>query len=382
MHLLILGASVRAAAQSAARAGFSPVCGDLFADADLRQAHPCQRARRYPHDLALIARKHPPLPWMFTGGLENWPTLVERISRRHTLYGNPPQTLRRVRDPFSVSDALAACGIECPECRPLNDPPLRDGTWLLKQRRASGGQHVTVWNNQTPLPAGAGRSGWYFQRRVAGVSCGAVFVAAERKSRLLGVTEQLLSCEPQTPFRYAGSIGPLPLTARQESSLARLGDALAATFCLRGLFGVDLVIDGDSAQPVEVNPRYTASIEVLERATGMHTLRQHVQACQDGILADGHAPQPTSWCGKRVVYAKTALVISAKQSADWLAENAGAAWPALADIPIAGTRLQPGQPLLTVFAEADDRDSLLAALTDRCDAVNERLNTSAQSGMS
>ncbi|HEX7449203.1 MAG TPA: ATP-grasp domain-containing protein [Pirellulales bacterium] len=369
MYLLILGASVRAAAQSAARAGFSPVCVDLFADADLRHAHPCQLARRYPRDLALIARQLPPMPWMFTGGLENWPSLVEQISQRHSLRGNPPETLRRVRDPFALADVLATHGIEFPACRPASDPPPRDGSWLLKHRRASGGQHVKVWNHAAPLPPISRSSAWYFQRRVVGVSCGAAFVAAEGKARLLGVTEQLLSGEADTPFRYAGSIGPLPLTASQESSLARLGEALAAAFGLRGLFGVDLMLDGDAVTPIEVNPRYTASLEVLERATGLRSLALHVQACEDGIPANPQPRKAATWCGKRVVYAKRTLVISPEQSAGWLSENAGLDWPPLADIPIAGTPLQAGQPLLTVLGEAGDRSSLLKLLTDRCRAV-------------
>ncbi len=368
MPLLILGASVRAAAQSAARAGFTPVCGDLFADADLRQAHPCHVAGRYPAGLVEIARQFPPMPWIFTGGLENWPTLVDQISGRHTLYGNPPEILRRVRDPFAVREALATRGIGSPECRALSDPPPRDGRWLLKQRRASGGGHVTVWNDRAAAPSGR-RPAWYFQRRVAGVSCGAVFVAAGARSRLLGVTEQLLSGEANSPFRYAGSIGPRPLTAGQQACLARLGEALAAEFSVRGLFGVDVMIDGDSVQPLEINPRYTASVEVIERATGVHALALHAQACREGLLAESQADGARAWCGKRVVYAKRAVLISAQQSAAWLKENAGRDWPVLADIPVAGARVQPGQPLLTVLGEAENRESLLAELARRSRAV-------------
>ena len=56
-HLLILGASVRAAAFSALRAGLRPWCVDLFADLDLRANCPALviDASRYPNGLAALA---------------------------------------------------------------------------------------------------------------------------------------------------------------------------------------------------------------------------------------------------------------------------------------------------------------------------------------
>ena len=51
--LAILGASARAAAQSAIRAGLSPWCADLFADRDLCAMASVARCERhdYPHGL-------------------------------------------------------------------------------------------------------------------------------------------------------------------------------------------------------------------------------------------------------------------------------------------------------------------------------------------
>ena len=51
--------------------------------------------------------------------------------------------------------------------------------------------------------------------------------------------------------------------------LDKLGTVLAQAFRLVGLFGVDGVLDAERFWPVEVNPRYTASVEVLEGATGL-----------------------------------------------------------------------------------------------------------------
>src|SRR5438128_59838 len=88
--LLIVGASVRAAAFSALRAGFHPWCIDLFADRDLCCRVPCHRIarRNYPEAIESVLHDAPPGPWMYTGGLENYPTLVDEWSVHRPLLGN------------------------------------------------------------------------------------------------------------------------------------------------------------------------------------------------------------------------------------------------------------------------------------------------------
>src|SRR5437867_1794578 len=108
-HLLILGASVRAVAFSALRAGLRPWCVDVFADLDLRARCPAVAvaASRYPNGLVTQAREAPPGPWMYTGGLENRPRLIRRMCRERGLWGNDDVALAKVRDPFAMQYALA-----------------------------------------------------------------------------------------------------------------------------------------------------------------------------------------------------------------------------------------------------------------------------------
>src|SRR5215471_13660301 len=100
-HLIIVGASTRAAAFSALRAGLKPWCIDLFADADLRAKCPVMQIPRqqYPHGLAEMIRQHaPPGPWMYTGGLENYPQVLHEISQDRFLLGAGEITVQQVRD--------------------------------------------------------------------------------------------------------------------------------------------------------------------------------------------------------------------------------------------------------------------------------------------
>ena len=79
--LAIVGASVRAAAMSALRAGLAPVAVDLFADADLRALCPAERVTSYPRGLAEWLADAPAGAWLYTGGLENHPVLVASMAR-------------------------------------------------------------------------------------------------------------------------------------------------------------------------------------------------------------------------------------------------------------------------------------------------------------
>src|SRR6516162_1742358 len=102
--LLIFGASARAAAFSALRAGFKPWCADLFADADLRQRVPAmQLPGRFPEGFLDLIDVELTGPWVYTGGLENRPFLVHKMARRRKLWGNDRDALLEARSPFAVA---------------------------------------------------------------------------------------------------------------------------------------------------------------------------------------------------------------------------------------------------------------------------------------
>ena len=387
--LLILGASARAAAWSARRTGFAPAAGDLFTDEDLRACCPAWRCERYPHDLARIAAFAPPGPWMYTGGLENYPRLVDRIARERPLWGNAGDVLRAVRDPFRLAEVLAAAGIPTPDV--VSNPrglPC-DGTWLKKPRGGSGGWKVERLTE--PCDPAKSSSGLIFQTFIAGNSQSGVFVAAGGKATLLGVTEQLIgdisweanpslweanpfaegsakgfASHSGREFRYAGSIGPLALDADQSAQWQAIGDTLSAAFGLVGLFGVDAVVAEDRIWPIEVNPRYTASIEIIERGTGECAVQLHAYACRgESLPSVNFAAMGKLIYGKAIVYANSPTMISKSFAAHVEKCNTGDEWPRTTDIPSIGTMIAKHQPVVTVFAKGFTNDEVRSGLSAR-----------------
>ena len=369
-RLWIVGASVRAASASAVRSGLRITAADLFCDQDLLALVPDGRAWQLSSlsTLSSCREIHGRGPWMYCGGLENRPRLVQALSRRRPLWGTGADALRQVRNPRRLQQACWDAGLAYPDWAwPEGAPPPRG--WLVKPIRSGGGRGVRF---ARPPDAGRRRRNVYFQEFIDGPSYSAVYLACQGTAQLIGISRQILRRDlpAQTtspagmstdrhPFQYVGSyIGPWSTDERQPwwNRWQEIGDRLAKSFELVGLFGVDAVIspaaDGsDCIVLIEVNPRYTASVELFERAGVLSAVEAHGHVCYYGDYPEIARTPVRRWLGKRILYAESALHITGdvrSQLAPDVVE--------LADIPRPGQVIACGQPLAT---------SLVAAETER-----------------
>lgn len=174
---------------------------------------------------------------------------------------------------------------------------------------------------------------------------------------LFGVTEQLIG-EPwlhARPFAYCGNIAPIRLPEKAEAVISI--NSLVANRSLRllGLWGLDFVLAGDTAYPVEVNPRYTAAVEILELGTRTSVMATHDE-CFSGKLGLAKFKIPRRYdspVGKAIYYAPHTLRFP--HSGPWDTDLAGDfdPWrlPNFADIPEAESMIEAGHPVLTFFAQ-------------------------------
>jgi predicted ATP-grasp superfamily ATP-dependent carboligase len=381
-HVLILGASTRAAAQSAIRAGLAPICADLFADLDLRAGAQVLEVADYPRGLVAATAAAPACPWMYTGGLENHPGLVARISESRPLWGNSPEVLRRIRDPWHVRELLLESGLPALRVWPRDAaPPPADGTWLLKPLRGAAGRGIHVWEG---LLTGRKtlREPHYFQERRRGTAVSALYLAGPAQTHLLGVTRQLIGLREvhAPPFAWCGSITPVPLKDEILPTIRRIGELLAARSGLRGLFGCDFLVDEGLPWLTEINPRYPASTELIEHALQVPLLDWHRRAFVSSpslaVPPSGDAPpQPLeggTTNGKLVLYADRDVVAPdltrfVSRPSAWLDSGPAGRHPLqyLADIPLPGQPIARGQPICTLFARGATESECLAKLVRR-----------------
>ncbi|MEE3370362.1 MAG: ATP-grasp domain-containing protein [Planctomycetota bacterium] len=370
--LSILGASVRSAAQSARRAGLLPCGADLFADRDLQRACIATiRVSDYPHDLIDASRQLPSGPWMYTGGLENYPQLVDQVAATQTLLGNPGSVLCRVRDPWQLAAVLTAHGLASPTLqRDLDNVSARKRS-LRKPLQSCGGQRICIVD---PGEAYQETSGCFYQRMIPGKAYSAVYTANQKCAGLVGLTRQLVGTAwtGAQRFQYAGSLGPVTPPPHLQSQLVEVGNVLAGCFHLQGLFGVDLIL-ADEAWILEVNPRYTASVEVLEVGFNWPALSEHLQVCQGDTPRPPSGP-PLHLCGKAIVYARCDTVISPSFVQFAADANSDPRCPTIADIPHTGERILQRQPITTVLAIDNNWKRLYATLKRRTAQVQALLN--------
>ena len=421
--LVVAGLSARLLAEGAARDGYRVVALDAFGDLDTRRcaAHwrpigargagggPRLDPDRTVQALHAAAREPGVLGWVAGSDFECEPELLARAAGALPLIGTPPEAVRRVREPAVFFAALARHGLPHPETR--LEPPADPRGWLRKCARGSGGWHIRAADEARGLdPARAP----YHQRRIEGTPMSVVFAADGRAARRLGVQRLLVRPLGAHPFVYRGAVGPLALPAARLAALDGALQALAREFGLRGLCSLDFVDDGDQAWLLEVNPRPSASLALY----GPGWMRAHVEAALHGRLravdragaeataggagaaggatwadlggadraaavtpapaagtaasseAAPHAPvrpdavRPTVR-GTEIVFARTSVAFDAAR-AEALAARADCH-----DLPAAGSRFAPGDPVCSVDAQGPDVDAVIGALAAKRGALRD-----------
>ena len=202
----------------------------------------------------------------YTSNFENYPDAVSLLAKGRRLLGNTPLVLEQIRNPLILMRALRRRGFVVPVTRASAPASAPAGRWLRKPRRSGGGHGTSVWKSGS-VPRSA-----YLQSRIAGVPGSIVFAADGRHAVPLGITRQLVG-DPAFGahgFRYCGSLlGGHALFERhaEVAAAARaLAHAVTEEFGLVGLNGLDFIAHDGIPYPIEVNPRYSASMELVERA--------------------------------------------------------------------------------------------------------------------
>ena len=375
-RLLVAGVTTRPVAVSAARAGWTVTAADAFSDLDLLACAdaPMPRvpgAHFEPSAVALAAQKISAEFVAYTSNFENHPEAVAALARGRRLLGNTPATLRRVRDPLELMRRFRALGFDTPATRatPPRTPLDRGRRWLLKPRRSGGGHGTCVWH-----PGHRVGRHQYLQERIPGLPGSVVFLADGREAHVLAISRQLVG-RPEfgaRGFRYCGSLmGPGLFPG--EQALHRRAEALAAAvaraFGLVGLNGVDFIARSGIAWPIEVNPRFSASMELLEHGADLSLFALHADACA-GRLPRRTTPTLNQVHGKAIVFARRAVTPRATRR--WLTDAA------MADIPRPGERIARGRPICTVFATERDAESCTRALVAKARSVYRTFEPAAR----
>jgi predicted ATP-grasp superfamily ATP-dependent carboligase len=212
---------------------------------------------------------------------------------------------------------------------------------------------------------------------MSGTPGSVVFVSARGRAVPLGISRQIIgeASFGATGFRYCGSIltpssdPGSEFDCRLADEASALAAAVSEEFGLAGVAGIDFVINDGRPCVLEVNPRWCASMELVERVHGVSVFAAHAAACRSGALPSfdlARARDGSRAYGKAIVFARQDLV--AGDTRPWLED------PSVRDVPRPGDRICRGQPVCTVFADAPDEHACHAALVRRAERIYAELD--------
>lgn len=363
--VLIVSASGRALAASAARAGIPVVVLDLFNDVDTRAlavaSRPCAGVTGgFSQRLLLDAARElsPPEGYaavVVGSGLEGRPRTLAALARLAPLMGNAMECIALSKDPRRFFGLLDQLRIAHPEVRLI--PPDDPRGWVSKRVGGAGGTHVRRAEQGWPR-----REQRYFQRYVPGEVLSALFLANGRQAWHVGLNRlRAESLSARIAFAYAGAV-TVPEVAILErvtmrSVIARLTEALG----LRGLNGIDFVRTARGVEVLELNARPTATLDLNDDRVAGGLFAAHLAACA-GALPDRLLPHADAHA-HAVLWARTHLLIGPRTQ-----------WPSwISDIPQAGSSIRARRPVCTVHARADNAEAAERLAHDRMMALRTTL---------
>jgi uncharacterized protein len=374
MKILVVGISVRAMVESAVGSRYPVIALDAFGDQDLRALVESYSLRQdfgvpySPNALYQACRRLNCDSIAYTSNLENHPGIIDRLARDFRIIGNPAQIVRSVRHCASMYPKLRRAGFSVPETifsgggEP--DPNLQ---WLLKPI-SSGGGHGISFLKEKATPGDR----VMLQQYVPGKSCSASFVSNGRECVLIGITEQLIGLQPfgVQGFRYCGNILPLPELLANETILEqvrKVADFITHEYGLSGVNGFDFILKDNQVWLTEVNPRYSASMELMEQAYGLHVFDLHVQSVLDGRLPEFRLESllnKARFFGKSILFCERDA--KAPETLDWSARG-------LKDIPAFGEQLREGSPICTILANRSAYDETLGEMILKAQILKEQI---------
>jgi predicted ATP-grasp superfamily ATP-dependent carboligase len=353
--IIVVGYSARALASSAKRSGFAPLSIDVFGDDDTKEVSLVSVKLDGGLSEGLMLEKvagaveslmgaHGPTGLVYGGGFERQPEAIATIARRIRIFGNAAETLKRAKDPVVLARICEANGVRHPHVQfaPPDEPEL----WLTKRRGGAGGAHIVAVQ-----AASRASPDCYFQRRVAGKSVSALFLASEGKADIIGLSMQWTVPAPGSPFRYGGAAGPADLGRAQVEEVARSVAAIASEFDLVGLNSADFLVSADAVWLIEINPRPGATLDVFE-SNEDPLFARHIAACE-GRLAP--MPRGSGFKAAEIIYAPCDIVVpSGRNWPDWMVDR-----------PPPGTRIAAGEPVCTVLASGASVDLARVCANER-----------------
>jgi uncharacterized protein len=354
IRVLVAGFATRHVAQSAFHAGYSVYAVDHFCDQDLnwytKDRIRFEDLENLPDAIEEMCHRYQFDMLVVTSGAEDLATGIP-------LFGTSGEKVARFLDKLDMQHFFEDLGVPVAGLAQTGKFPA-----MIKPRHGAGGwrntivkdeREITAWKELYPeIP-------YILQLVVDGRPASVCCVADGTRARAVAVNEQILRGGSTSAFGFCGSVTPYEYPLNRH--MIAIAETIAASSGCTGTVGIDFVA-GKEPVAIEINPRFQATVDTVETATGCNLFQLHINACR-GILPEV-TPHPAKYAARGILFADRDMMIRS---------DLRRLSPIIADIPWPDTFLEKGQAITSVFGWGGTREAALALLDKNIKMVQQYL---------
>lgn len=385
MKVIVSGFSGRALSETAAQAGCKISCIDFFGDLDLKKF--CRKNFSIKHDSAeknystqilldLIENNYDDEQYfVYSSDWDNKPELLNKVltGKDIKLLGNSAETLQKVKlkrgsitDKQNLFSFLKRKKFSLPKIIKSEEELKKEREidsnrkYLLKPYLSGGGKNIKLYPDLSTAQKEIEKEMWnnfYLQQYIEGKVSSALFAADEKNAEILGVTEQLKDLTKDS-FKYGGNILIKP-DLEIISQLKKMASELTENFGLKGINGIDFILSSDGIYFIELNPRFTAAVELLLPIFGAELFELYFYDRIDQNLSEKYISSEMPLYAKIIYYAKTDLTVKKEitELLDYKSVNMNGKYE-FRDFPHPGEEIEKHDPVSTVLVSSGSRQKL------------------------
>ncbi|ADQ14387.1 ATP-grasp domain-containing protein [Halanaerobium hydrogeniformans] len=382
MNLIVSAFSSRALAETAAVYGAKVFSFDFFADQDLKKyteesysLKKAQKKYRTEELYRIIQRfllnnKEKSFYFCYASDWDNHYQLLSKLEANDNLIitGNSAAVLKKltgVKKKIRLFNLLKKTDFKIPEVI-FKQKDLKkinytaDSIYLKKPIRSGGGKNIEIIKNKKELSKKLAENKsdiYYFEKYIEGELLSLQFAADGQNAKLISFSKQLTALDSDSPFKYGGNILIKPSSQLVQKSKTLI-NLLTKRYSLRGINGVDFIKKANDLYFLELNPRFTAAVELLLDIYGSELFAIYFENdLQKDYLAK-YLKQLKKIKAKLILYSFYDLKVTHNitEHIDKFASNNFDF--KIKDIPEAGESFAKGEPLCTLIIETESEEGL------------------------
>lgn len=240
-----------------------------------------------------------------------------------------------------------------------------DKKFLLKPLKSGGGREIELIYSLKDYSRIKGKlinDNYYFEEYIDGELYSAQFGADTRNSKLISITKQLNALNTENAFQYGGNI-LIKADQQLRKILQETADLLTSIYGLKGINGFDFIIRNDEMYFLELNPRFTAAVELLLPIYSEDVFKIYFEKEIKKNYLHKYLNTDIKESGKIIYYAKSDLKVkddlnklNSKNIRDSIIES-GQNNYFIKDLPQIGEKFLKGDPVFTLIIKADNEEN-------------------------